>query len=29
MKLTECMGISDRIYVMHEGSMTALIEGEK
>ena len=22
------MGISDRIYVMHEGEMTGLIEGE-
>lgn len=28
-ELTECMGISDRIYVMHEGSMTALIEGDE
>ena len=28
-ELTECMGISDRIYVIHEGSMTALIEGDE
>ena len=27
-ELAECMGISDRIYVMHEGEMTGLIEGE-
>jgi len=27
-ELTECMGVSDRIYVMHEGEMTGLIEGE-
>jgi len=27
-ELTECMGVSDRIYVMHEGKMTGLIEGE-
>ncbi|MFZ1284222.1 MAG: sugar ABC transporter ATP-binding protein [Propionicimonas sp.] len=26
-ELTECMGISDRIYVMHEGEVTGLIEG--
>lgn len=27
-ELAECMGVSDRIYVMHEGEMTGLIEGE-
>lgn len=27
-ELAECMGISDRIYVMHEGEMTGIIEGE-
>jgi len=27
-ELTECMGVSDRIYVMHEGEMTGIIEGE-
>ena len=27
-ELAECMGVSDRIYVMHEGAMTGLIEGE-
>lgn len=27
-ELTECMGVSDRIYVMHEGEMTGVIEGE-
>lgn len=26
-ELAECMGISDRIYVMHEGKMTGLLEG--
>ncbi len=26
-ELAECMGVSDRIYVMHEGEMTGLIEG--
>lgn len=26
-ELTECMGVSDRIYVMHEGEITGLIEG--
>jgi len=26
-ELTECMGVSDRIYVMHEGVVTGLIEG--
>lgn len=26
-ELTECMGVSDRIYVMHEGEVTGLIEG--
>lgn len=25
-ELTECMGISDRIYIMHEGSMTGVLE---
>ena len=28
-ELTECMGISDRMYVMHEGRITGLIEGEE
>ncbi|MDF1494951.1 sugar ABC transporter ATP-binding protein [Caproiciproducens sp. CPB-2] len=28
-ELSECMGISDRIYVMHEGALTGLIEGEE
>lgn len=28
-ELAECMGVSDRIYVMHEGEMTGLIEGEE
>lgn len=28
-ELTECMGISDRMYVMHEGRMTGLIEGDE
>lgn len=27
-ELAECLGVSDRIYVMHEGEMTGLIEGE-
>ncbi|MGE4549681.1 MAG: sugar ABC transporter ATP-binding protein [Intestinibacillus sp.] len=27
-ELAECMGVSDRIYVMHEGEMTGLLEGE-
>lgn len=27
-ELAECMGVSDRIYVMHEGEVTGLIEGE-
>lgn len=27
-ELAECMGVSDRIYVMHEGEMTGIIEGE-
>lgn len=27
-ELTECMGVSDRIYVMREGEMTGVIEGE-
>ncbi len=27
-ELAECMGVSDRIYVMHEGVMSGLIEGE-
>lgn len=27
-ELAECMGVSDRIYVMHEGEITGLIEGE-
>lgn len=27
-ELTECMNISDRIYVMHEGEMTGLLERE-
>ena len=25
-ELTECMGISDRIYIMHEGEMTGVLE---
>lgn len=28
-ELAECMGVSDRIYVMHEGEMTGLIEGDE
>lgn len=28
-ELAECMGVSDRIYVMHEGQITGLIEGEE
>lgn len=27
-ELAECMGVSDRIYVMHEGEITGLIEGD-
>lgn len=27
-ELLECMGVSDRMYVMHEGKMTGVIEGE-
>jgi len=27
-ELAECMGVSDRIYVMHEGEMTGIIEGQ-
>lgn len=27
--LVECMGISDKIYVMHEGKITGLIEGDQ
>ena len=27
-ELAECMGVSDRIYVMHEGEMTGIIEGK-
>ena len=27
-EMAECMGVADRIYVMHEGEMTGLIEGE-
>ena len=27
-ELAECMGVSDRIYVMHEGELTGLIEGD-
>lgn len=27
-ELAECMGVSDRVYVMHEGEMTGLIEGD-
>lgn len=27
-ELTECMGISDRIYVMHEGKITGIVEKE-
>lgn len=27
-ELAECMGVSDRIYVMHEGALTGHIEGE-
>jgi len=28
-ELAECIGVSDRIYVMHEGEMTGLIEDPK
>ena len=28
-ELAECIGISDRIYVMHEGGITGLLEGEE
>lgn len=28
-ELAECIGVSDRIYVMHEGELTGLIEGEE
>lgn len=28
-ELTECMGISDRMYIMHEGEVTGLIEGDE
>lgn len=28
-ELTECMGVSDRIYVMHEGQMTGVIENDE
>lgn len=27
-ELTECIGISDRIYIMHEGSVTGVLEAE-
>lgn len=28
-ELAECIGVSDRIYVMHEGEMTGLLEDPK